>query len=115
MNSLNGLTPEALRRAADIQEHILELQGQLARILGGAAPAKSATAVVAKKRRLSAQGLANIRAGALRRWAKQKKGGRVAAGAARPKRKMSPAGRRRIRAALKARWAAAKAAGRNAL
>jgi len=112
MNLPTDITPQQLRQAADIQERILDLQHDLARILGSAAPA---VAHLPGKRRLSAQGLANIRAGARKRWAKV----RTENGASRPARKthrtMSAAGRAAIAARMRARWAAAKRAGRNAL
>ena len=56
------------------------------------------------KRKLSAQGLANIRAGVAKRMAA--KGGAKAV--QKPKGKMSAAGRAAIRAAQKARWAKIK-------
>ena len=59
------------------------------------------------KRKMSAQGLANIRAGVAKRMAA--KGGTGAA--QKPKKKMSAAGLANIRAAQKAKWAKAKKAG----
>jgi hypothetical protein len=63
----------------------------------------------AKKRKMSAQGLANIRAGVAKRMAAQGK-----APAAKPvkkaRKKISAAGLANIRAAVKARWAKAKKA-----
>jgi hypothetical protein len=56
------------------------------------------------KRKMSAQGLANIRAGVAKRMAAQ---GRAVQ---KPRRKMSAAGLANIRAAQKARWAKAKKA-----
>jgi len=111
MNSITQLTPHQLRQAADIQEKVLALQHELERLLGSSAP--QTIGAFAGKRRLSAQGLANIRAGARKRWARE----RVETGinGAKPRRKMSAAGRARISAMLKARWAAAKRSGRNAL
>jgi hypothetical protein len=61
------------------------------------------------KRKMSAQGLANIRAGVAKRMAAQ---GKVVQ---KPKRKMSAAGRAAISAAAKARWAKAKRAGKSRL
>ena len=111
MNSIKDLTPQQLRLAADIQERILSLQNQLEQLLdsGGQTQVSRGPG----RRRLSAEGLANIRAGARKRWAKF----RTQNGAARPakRHKMSAAGRARIAAQLRARWAAAKRAGRNAL
>ena len=61
-----------------------------------------------RRRRLSAQGLANIRAAQRARWAK---GRRASGGASNnaPKRSMSKAARARIAAAQRARWAKVKA------
>jgi hypothetical protein len=60
-------------------------------------------------RKLSAKGLANIRAGVLKRMESQSKA------TTKPKRKMSAAGRAALAAAAKARWAKAKAAGKSTL
>jgi hypothetical protein len=112
MNSITDLTPRQLRQAADIQERILNLQHALGQLLESGLQAEAGVSGTAGKRRLSAQGLANIRAGARRRWANE----RSENGAAHVRRrKMSAAGRARISAMLKQRWAAAKRAGRNAL
>ena len=149
MNLVNA-TPTQLRKAADIQEQILELQDELNQLLGAPAqvPALDAetatteaprtykfsaaarakmraaqqarwakikgTAPEAKpaqepKRKMSAQGLANIRAGVAKRMAAQGK-----AVAAKPikkaRKKISAAGLANIRAAQEARWAKAKKA-----
>ena len=61
------------------------------------------------KRKLSAKGLANIRAGVARRMAAQGKA------VQKPKRKFSAAGRAALSAAAKARWAKAKKAGKSRL
>jgi len=61
------LTPRQLRQAADIQEKILSLQKQLAEMLG--APA-SLPDEQAAKRKISAAGIAHIRAAQKLRWAK---------------------------------------------
>jgi hypothetical protein len=117
MNSLITMTAQQLRRAADIQERIQVLQAELASILGNS-PEPGAFQEPKRRRRLSARAIANIRAGARKRWGlptsssdlmgfrqKRKK----------HKRKMSAAGRAAISAAAKARWARAKAVGRNRL
>jgi hypothetical protein len=59
---------------------------------------------------MSAQGLANIRAGVKRRWAGFKKPGRTT-----PRRRMSAAAKARLAAIARARWRRAKASGHNAL
>jgi hypothetical protein len=73
--------------------------------------AEKGTPVKVGKRKMTAQGLANIRAGVAKRMAAQ---GKSAAKPA-PKRKFSAAGRAALAAAAKARWAKAKAAGKTRL
>jgi hypothetical protein len=75
-----------------------------AKIKGAAPAAKTAQK---PKRKMSAQGLANIRAGVAKRMAA--KGG--AKTVQKPKRKLSAAGLANIRAAQKTRWAKAKKTG----
>ena len=132
------ITAQQLRQAADIQEKIQSLQKELNQILGAtveSAPSESpkkrkmsaagrrAIAAAAKarwakikgtapKRKLSAQGIANIRAGVARRMAARGK-----ASAAKPvrKRNLTAAGRAALSAAAKARWANAKRAGKTKL
>jgi hypothetical protein len=111
MNSIKDLTPQQLRLAADIQEKILGLQRELEQLLEPGSPTRAG--VRTARRKLSPEGLANIRAGARRRWAKARHVN--GAGPVAHRRKMSPAGRARISARLKERWAAAKRAGRSAL
>ena len=116
MNSITNLTPQQLRQAADIQEQIVALQDELQRLLGTpATPAPESFQAPGPKRRISAQGLANIRAGARRRWAKEHAESGNGAGPKKSRGKMTPAGRAAISARMKARWAAAKRSGRNAL
>lgn len=109
MNSLTDLNPNQLRRAANLQEKILSLQRQVQQLLGAPA-ARAAAAPKKQKRRLSAKGLANIRAALARRWGK-----RGARRAQAPKRKISAAGRARLSAIAKARWKNVKAAGKSKL
>jgi hypothetical protein len=99
-------TPQQLRKAANIQEKIQSLQKELVDLLGG--PAETVAAKGPRKRKLSAAGLANIRAGVRKRMMAQKKG-KVAR---KPRRKMSAAAKARLSALAKARWAAAKKAGK---
>jgi hypothetical protein len=113
MNIIN-VSPAQLRRAADIQERIVTLQKELGQILGEA-PAASAPAAPAGggRGKISAAGLARIRAAQRLRWAKA----RAAQGAGKPAAKakkthLSPEGRARIIAAAKARWAKVRAARR---
>jgi hypothetical protein len=72
-------------------------------VYGGSDGAKPAG-----RRKLSAKGLANIRAAQKSRWAKQKGMSRDGSKSA-PKRRISAAGRARIAAAARARWAKVKA------
>lgn len=106
MSNLLSVSPQALRRAADIQERIDALQAELSQLLNTEAPTQHARG----RRKMSAQGLANIRAGVKRRWAGFKKAtGRP------PRRRMSAAAKARLAAIARARWRRAKASGRNAL
>jgi hypothetical protein len=72
------------------------------------------TAKPAKKgrRKMSAQGFANIRAGVTKRMAAQ---GKAPAAKLASKRGMSPAAKKRMAALIKARWATRKAAGKTKL
>ena len=122
--SLLDLSSQQLRQAADLQEKIQRLQNQLDQLLAGQSPAPAPVATAApeaaaqpangrrKRKPLSPQGLANIRAGVAKRQAR-KAGKQVAAGSAlmepagepKRKRKISAAGKAAIAAAAKARWA----------
>jgi hypothetical protein len=114
MNSITDLSPKQLRQAADIQERIVELQYELGQLLGSAAPQSSFEAP-SRRRKLSAEGLANIRAGARKRWSKFHGTNGASKPARKGRSKMSAAGRASIAARMRARWAAAKRSGRNAL
>lgn len=112
--SITSLTPKVLRKAANLQEKILSLQKLLSKVLGSSAPIGDGAAAP-KRRKLSARAIANIRAGARKRWAKAK-GAHVSAGPGRKgRRKMSAAGRARLSAMAKARWRRAKAEGKSRL
>jgi hypothetical protein len=113
MNAIANLTPQQLRNAADLQERIQSLKQELNELIGSGSEADSAAP--RRRRKLSARGLANIRAGAKRRWASSRSEKGSSSKVPRRRGKMSAAGRARIAAALKARWAAAKRSGRNAL
>ncbi len=85
MITLSSLSSKQLKRAAEIQERIEALHLELAALLGKPAPAV-ATAVIEEapeaakagrkagrrggRRNFTAEGLARIRAGQARRWAK---------------------------------------------
>jgi hypothetical protein len=110
MNNLLTISPQALRKAADIQERIDGLRTELSQLLTGVAQAPAEAP--RGPRRMSAAGIAKIRAAAKRRWAKFR-AGRPAA--AKPKRRMSAAAKAKLAAVARARWRRAKAAGKNAL
>ena len=105
-------TPRDLRRAADIQEKIQSLQKELHQILGaGVEPASPAP----RKRKISAAGIARIRAAAKARWAAVRAAKKGAKPAKRARRKISAAARARLSALARARWAKAKKAGKTRL
>lgn len=130
MNELTNLTPQQLRNAADLKEQIEGLQIELNQLLGAPAPAVATAAPVAidapaepkngrkKRRKLSPQAIANIRAGVARRMAKR---GRKPAAAIpgqrmeKPKRERSAAHRKALSEAMKARWAKVRRAGKSRL
>jgi hypothetical protein len=66
MNSLSSVTPQLLRRAADVQEHILKLQDELASIL---CTITSAEAPEKPKRKVSDAARATMRPAKKERWA----------------------------------------------
>jgi hypothetical protein len=113
MNSLTSLTPQELRRAADLQERIGSLQKQLSQLLG--APAQPVSGAAPKKRTMSAAGRARIAAAARARWAKYRGAKRQAKPAYKPKRKISAAGRARLAALARERWKKVKAQGKKSL
>ena len=108
------MTPQQLRRAADIKEKILTLEKEFNQLLG--APAEIfVEAAPKKKRKLSAKGLANIRAGARKRWGKVTATNGPFKPRSKGKRKMSEAQKARLSAIAKARWKKVRAQGKNAL
>ena len=74
----------------------------------GTAPSTE-PALKPRKRKLSAEGLANIRAGVAKRMAAK---GNAPAAKLAAKREMSPAAKKKMAALMKARWANAKKAGK---
>jgi len=124
---LNALTPEQLRKAADVQENILELQNQLNELLGAeeAAPEPAPPVTEAPKRgrrkKVSAEAHAKMSAAAKARWAARRAEAQSKANSAtepqKPKqqRKISAAGRRAMSLAGKRRWAKARAEGKTRL
>lgn len=110
--SLINLTPAQLRHAADLKEKIEALQAELSRLHGSdavVAPAPAPAPGRRGKRKMSAAGIAAIRAAQKARWAKAKGAAPAAVPAKRGPRKMSAAGRAKIAAAARARWARVRA------
>jgi len=119
-----NITSAQLRKAADIQEQIQELQQQLDQILSGEvptpAPAPKLIEEPKKKGEMSAAGRAAISAAAKARWAKRKgisftitpKRSDEPAPTMKPKIQRSAAWRAAVSAAAKARWAKVRAQGK---
>ena len=105
--SLINLTPAQLRHAADLKEKIESLQHELSRLHGTDGAISAAAPAKRGKRKISAAGIARIRAAQKLRWAKAKGASAPAAKKTgkRGPRKMSAAARAKIAAAQKARWA----------
>lgn len=114
MNSIINLTPQQLRRAADVQDKIASLQKQLHQILGSPATDQNGAPAKKHRRRMSAAARAKIAAAQRARWAKQL-GKKARKSATKPRRKVSAAVRKRMAQVAKQRWAKAKAAGRTTL
>jgi hypothetical protein len=72
MNVITQLTPKQLRRAADIQEKIIELQSELEQFLGVMPKAAPAEPPVKKRKKFSAAARANMAKAQKARWAKLK-------------------------------------------
>ncbi len=108
--SIINLTPAQLRKAAELKESIEALKQELSRLTG--APAPDVTAVEAPvvpgkraRKKISAAGLARMRAAQQARWARTRGEAPAAAPGKRGPKKMSPAARAKIAAAQRARWA----------
>jgi hypothetical protein len=129
--NITTLTPQQLRKAADLKENIDGLQEQLNAILGGGEtptpvaaeePGRPKNGRRKRRKKVSAEGRANISAAAKARWAARKIGRKSVAAPAKPdqplekpKRKRSAAWSKALSEAMKARWAKAKRAGRSRL
>ena len=110
MSSINNLSAQQLRQAANLKEQIEALEKELSQLLGSTA--KSVAAKIPKKKGgLSAAGKARIVAAQKARWAKIKavKPAIKATHPAKKKFTMSAAAKAKISAAAKARWAKIKA------
>ena len=117
-NMIN-ITSAQLRKAADLQEQIQELQHELNQILSGEVPVPAQpTEAPKKKGEMSAAGRAAISAAAKARWAKAKWPASISAPtpsekpAAKLKIKRSAAWKAALSASAKARWAKRKAQGK---
>ena len=116
MNSIIGLTPKTLRKAADLQERIESLQEELKQLLGEvSAPAPTAEGPK-KRKKFSAAAKANMRAAQQARWAGNKEPAPEVEPAPKKARKELSAAVRKARSeAMKARWAKVKKAGKSEL
>lgn len=112
MTSIVNMTAAQLRRAADIQERITELQQELERVSNGVSVAPGD---VRGRRRMSPAGRARIAAAARARWAAAKAKKASSPIVRKKRRRMSARARAAIAAAARARWAKAKAAGKKRL
>jgi hypothetical protein len=101
-----NITPQQLRKAADIQERIQSLQEELGQLLGGEVATPAQTAEAPKKLKFSAYTRAKMRAAQKARWAKIKGTAPSIEPATEPKRKMSAQGLANIRAGVAKRMAA---------
>jgi hypothetical protein len=114
MNPINTLSAGQLRQAADLKEKIEALQHKLNALFNGAITAPVHAKPAPKgKRKMSAAGLANIRAAQKARWAKAKAVQGKPAKKAR--RNFSAAAKAKMAVLMKARWAKAKRAGKTKL
>jgi hypothetical protein len=105
--TVTNITPQQLRKAADLQEKILELQDELNEILGGEVPTSAqATEAPRKKYKFSAASRAKMRSAQKARWAKIKGTAPSEEPAPKKKRKLSAEGLANIRAGVAKRWAA---------
>jgi hypothetical protein len=112
MITITCLSPQQLRRAADLLGRNQSLEAEPTRLLGAEATALARPATVeapgqSKKRKVSAAGRPAIAAVAWARWAKA-----PAAPAVTAKPKISAAGRTRLAALARERWAKVERAGK---
>jgi hypothetical protein len=114
MNTISSLSPQQLRQAADLKERIVSLQEELDRLLG-APPEILVEAPRRRRKHLSAQALANIRAGVRKRVGGLKSLASPAKPTRKRKRRMSAAQKARLSAIAAARWKKVKAQGKSKL
>jgi hypothetical protein len=117
MNSINQLTAAQLRKAANLKDQIASLEKELVELfpLGGSGSGMPSPLKTVKpaRRKISAAGIAKIRAAQKARWAKvaASKTEKVSVVKVAPKKRtMSAAAKAKIAAAARARWAKIKAA-----
>jgi hypothetical protein len=110
MSSINSLSVQQLRQAANLKEQIEALEKELSQLLGST-PKPVAAKAPKKNGGMSAAGKAKVAAAQKARWAKIKAAKPVVAAAKPAKKKftMSAAAKSKISAAAKARWAKIKA------
>jgi hypothetical protein len=109
MITLTQLSPQQLRKAADIQEKIQSLQEELGQLLGGEISTPAQTTEAPSKYKFSAAARAKMRAAQKARWAKIKGIAPEAEPAQKPKRKqLSEAKLKALAKAREARWAKIK-------
>ena len=123
--SISNFTPQQLRNAADLQEKIQGLQEQLNQLLGGevSAPAEAATEAPdkprngrKKRKKVSAEGRANIGAAQRARWAARRgEAPEPERPVETPRAGRSAAHRKALSEAMKARWAKLRRAGKSRL
>jgi hypothetical protein len=101
-----NITPQQLRKAADIQEKIQSLQEELGQLLGSETSTPAQSADAPKKRKFSAAARAKMRAAQKATRAKIKGAAPSAIPVQKPKRKMSAQGLANIRAGVAKRMAA---------
>ena len=111
-------TLNQLKRGLEIAGQIATLESELAALLQGhSIPTPAATKNAAsapkkiKKRKMSPEGLARIRAAQKKRWSKVKTGKKAAPAPKKKKGGLTEAGRKKLAESMKARWAARKASG----
>jgi hypothetical protein len=116
MSLINQLTAQQLRKAADLKDKIAALQNKLGRLVGTSGGGENSSPLQTAKptrKKISAAGIAKIRAAQKARWAKFK-GAKVEQApvqkSAPKKHAISAAARAKMAAAAKARWARVKAA-----
>ena len=116
MNSIIGLTPKTLRKAADLQERIESLQEELKQLLGEVSAPAQATEEPKKRKKFSAATKAKMAASQRARWAGNKEPAPEVEPAPKKARKELSAAVRKARSeAMKARWAKVKKAGKSEL